>query len=340
LSQWYYGNNPFYLSGYGLPNCTCYAYGRAGEIANQFLPLPTGNAGNWYDNTTMAKGNTPALGATAVWQSRSGRWAGHVATVEQIFTDGSVLFSCSGYNRPIYSYPPDTPSYFWTERCYPSSNMLMNYMLSRDYFLKGYIYNPFAGDLSSVLPDWIKGNRLLTHPEMESNAIRVWSILYFKGWTRNAVAGLLGNMQGESTINPGIWENLTPDISRGWGLVQWTPSTNFTDWAHQHGYDNDDGDAQLEWIDTETVPFGQWAPTTQYPMSFDEFKVSAIDPKELASAFLRDFERPGDIPGTEPIRRENAQRWFDYLANIDPMLPGRIEDRNRKMPLWMMLKYW
>ena len=47
-----------------------------------------------------------------------------------------------------------------------------------------------------------------------------------KGWTAEAVAGLLGNQQVESTLNPGIWQDLTP--GGGWGLVQWTPSSNST----------------------------------------------------------------------------------------------------------------
>ena len=117
LNNWYYTGNIFYQAGYGLPNCTCYAYGRAAEIAGQFLALPTGRAGAWYDNASgFERGSIPRLGATACWESRSGRWDGHVATVEQINNDNSIIFSCSGYYRPVYNYPPDTPAYFWTEK--------------------------------------------------------------------------------------------------------------------------------------------------------------------------------------------------------------------------------
>lgn len=42
----------------------------------------------------------------------------------------------------------------------------------------------------------------LTKSQMEINATYIWSYLQSKGWTKNAVAGMLGNMQSESAINP------------------------------------------------------------------------------------------------------------------------------------------
>lgn len=37
---------------------------------------------------------------------------------------------------------------------------------------------------------------------MQVNARYIWAYLQAKGWTLNAVAGVLGNMQSESSINP------------------------------------------------------------------------------------------------------------------------------------------
>lgn len=42
----------------------------------------------------------------------------------------------------------------------------------------------------------------LTMTQMQINATYIWSALYQAGWTLNAVAGILGNMQSESAINP------------------------------------------------------------------------------------------------------------------------------------------
>lgn len=186
--------------------------------------------------------------------------------------------------------------------------------------------------------NWIKGNRYLSTGEMQNNAQIIFNALLLKGWTKNAIAGMLGNMQKESTINPGIWQNLNPNPLLGWGLVQWTPSTNFTDWAAANGYANDDGDAQLIWIDTVTASVGQWIPTTQYPETFGEFKVSTQTPEYLADCFLKNFERPGEID--QPDRQRYARYWFDWWEGspVPPPNPNPEPDWKRSMPIWFALK--
>lgn len=159
---------------------------------------------------------------------------------------------------------------------------------------------------------WIKGNRYLDMLEMQNNALIVKEYLYEKGWTLNAIAGLLGNMQSESTINPGIWQSLDEgNISMGYGLVQWAPSTNFTNWATENNFAIDDGNAQLQWIDEVTASFGQWIPTDTYNISFEEFKTSNESPEWLASAFLKNFERAG--VEVEEQRRSQAATWYTYI---------------------------
>ena len=58
-SAYYYGSNPFHAAGFGLPNCTCYAWGRRYEITGRRPSLSTGNADTWVDrNTTYEVGMT------------------------------------------------------------------------------------------------------------------------------------------------------------------------------------------------------------------------------------------------------------------------------------------
>lgn len=160
---------------------------------------------------------------------------------------------------------------------------------------------------------WITGNRYLTEAEMKNNADIIESYLASKGWTQNAIAGLLGNMESESTVNPGIWQSLNEgNMSGGFGLVQWTPATNFTDWADTLGYSWTDGNAQLKWIDEQTTSFGQWIATTDYPLTFEEFKTSSESPEYLASAFLKNFERAG--VEVEEERRSQASVWYSYIT--------------------------
>lgn len=160
---------------------------------------------------------------------------------------------------------------------------------------------------------WIKGNRYLSSSEMQNNAQMVNTYLSARGWSKNAIAGILGNMQSESGINPGIWQSLNENnMSGGFGLVQWTPATNFTDWADNNGYSWDDGNAQLKWIDEMTVSVGQWIPTSSYNFSFSTFKTSSESPEYLASAFLKNFERAG--VEVEEERRTQARSWFNFLS--------------------------
>ena len=82
------------------------------------------------------------------------------------------------------------------------------------------------------------GNRFLNRKEMTVNAQYIMNYLTGKGWTKNAVAGMLGNMETESTINPGIWQSLqSGNMSGGYGLVQWTPATKYINWAKANGLD-------------------------------------------------------------------------------------------------------
>lgn len=163
--------------------------------------------------------------------------------------------------------------------------------------------------------EWIYGNRYLSQSEMENNAACVYYYLIDKGWSKNAIAALLGNMQQESTINPAIWQNLdSGNTSLGYGLVQWTPSTNYTSWANEHGYDITDGDYQLKWIDEYTTTFGQWIKTSDYDLSFAEFKESTQSVSWLTCAFLYNFERAGDAAQAE--RESYAANWYTYISDL------------------------
>ena len=337
---WYSTVNPFYPT-YQMPNCTCYAWGRYWEISDVVPHLPTGNAGTWYANcpSDYQKGQTPALGAVACWYSPSGAYAGHVAVVEQITSSG-IVTSNSGYYRPIETYPPNTKSYFWTEQCLKSNGYRSAWMINRGYQLAGFIYNNETpvdpGDLPTV---WVSKNDYLTESEMNNNAYIFYSrMVTLYGWTLNAVAGALGNIQSESMVNPGIWQNLYPDPSNGFGLVQWTPSTNYTNWADSKGYEHGDGNGQCEWLGTMMVESGSWYQRGGYNIEWDEFYTSTESPSYLAGAFLYNFENPSDPASLLETRQNQAEYWYDYLSTFDPN--PDIQDRRSTMPLYMYTRFF
>ncbi|MBC3890001.1 CHAP domain-containing protein [Acetobacterium paludosum] len=98
----YYAENIFCQSGYGMPNCTAYAWGRAYELLGSKPNLSSGNANQWWSYNLTGKvyscGTTPKVGAIACW---SGSACGHVAVVEAISGD-QVTLSESGWNSFLF----------------------------------------------------------------------------------------------------------------------------------------------------------------------------------------------------------------------------------------------
>lgn len=98
-AYYYSSKNPFYAAGYGMPNCTAYAYGRAYEILGYDPALNTGDAKYWYNNNggyphgdTYSRGSTPKLGSVACWGgSAADGYYGHVAIVEAISGDNVTI---------------------------------------------------------------------------------------------------------------------------------------------------------------------------------------------------------------------------------------------------------
>ena len=94
--------------------------------------LPLGNAGTWLDdNTKYDEGQTPKLGAIIVWKYADGG-AGHVAVVEKINSDGTIVTSNSAYSG----------TFFYTQTLSPTNN----YAWNDNAVFQGFIY--FPDDLS------------------------------------------------------------------------------------------------------------------------------------------------------------------------------------------------
>ena len=74
----------------------------------------------------------------------------------------------------------------------------------------------------------------------------------------HVIAAICGNFYQESTVNPGIWENLTPNAS-GYGLGQWTDNSQVSrrtalfNWLDANNYSHDDGIGQLKFLLYENV---------------------------------------------------------------------------------------
>ena len=165
---------------------------------------------------------------------------------------------------------------------------------------------------------WHMSNSYLSEygDDMTANAYMVYQYFRDLGFTDQSIAGLLGNMQQESTINPGLWEN-TPAQSGGYGLVQWTPASGWFNYASAHNIDTTDadesGDGQCACVNNCTND-GQWIPTGSYPYTWAEF-AQLTDVHEAVKAFMYEYERPG-IPALQN-RLDFADHWYDVIINSD-----------------------
>ncbi|HHZ9259216.1 TPA: phage tail tip lysozyme [Enterococcus faecalis] len=155
--------------------------------------------------------------------------------------------------------------------------------------------------------------------EKEKNAWAVWQFLKSKGYSEQAAAGILGNMDQESGIMPDIDEG---GGGPGYGLVQWTsPIAGESGRAYvqrllgQAGISGDYRNitTQLKLLDWH-MHNGQYIPSAAYPYSVAEFK-ALTDIGTATMAFEANFERPAV---THPERIPLAQYWYDLLHNLKP----------------------
>jgi len=159
-------------------------------------------------------------------------------------------------------------------------------------------------------------NEYLSEEEMKENAQYIYDSLLAEGWSKNAICAILGNMKTESTINPGLWQNMDEDnMNVGFGLVQWTPASRYFNWAEEERLEPYSIDAQLARIQLEVQGGGEPGTWQSFRhdagMSFQEFTQSDKSPEELAEIFLYCYERPIDKP--QPKRAEQAKEWYDYF---------------------------
>lgn len=130
-NSYYFSGNPFYPT-YGMPNCTCYAFGRFWEISGQYPRLCTMDAHSWYGyNDGYARGKTPRLGAIACYYNYYTPYeGGHVCVVEQIKSDTHIVVSNSGWGG----------DFFYLTDVYKTSTGAWQYNSARIF--QGFIYNP------------------------------------------------------------------------------------------------------------------------------------------------------------------------------------------------------
>lgn len=203
-------------------------------------------------------------------------------------------------------------------------------------YLFGYNMYPNSGSKDAYASVCMYGSTL-SDTQMTTNAKYVCNYLMGQGFTKNAACGVLGNMQQESGINPGIWQVFN-DTKQGYGLVQWTPATNFIDRAKETGaISAATATATNALALTDSVALIKaelacliWRCTKQSPdffkpdaggsmdhtgirVTFAEYKASTLDAGTLAKVFHDHYERSKASASALEERATKATNWYNSL---------------------------
>ena len=133
-NPFWYSDNPYWQAGtppplpphdYGLPNCTCYAWGRVLEIMTEVgypnayqevhdnLVPNFGHAYTWEYDTLWTTSSEPALGAVAVYETVNDIVPGHVAVVEKMPDADTIVLSESHYGSTYFDTRTVTRAINW-----------------------------------------------------------------------------------------------------------------------------------------------------------------------------------------------------------------------------------
>lgn len=185
-------------------------------------------------------------------------------------------------------------------------------------------------------------NQEAYHSQREHNALVIAACLRNHGFSDSAIAGILGNMQRESSLNPNAYYGYGGYSAVSFGLVQWDPTSKYQNWADNNGYlPYYDIEYQCERINYEFDNGIQYYSTDSYPISAKKYKVSDKDPYTLACAFAWNYERSSTVLyGTEEekeaLRQERgnaAQTWYEVITGNPAPPQGGTIGRKKKFNL-------
>lgn len=171
------------------------------------------------------------------------------------------------------------------------------------------------------------------------NMNKVYDYFIAQGWTPNAIAGMLGNMMVESTVNPWRFQNANLDWDHpgdimtdngGMGLTQWTPCRKYYDWAVLSQLDPKSGTSMCDRIKYEQDNNLQWSLDNILQYTWSDYVSSTETPEMLARVFLWAYERP--LSPDVSQRQANARWCFDNIhgSKLRPAMLMMLNQNNKR----------
>ena len=188
-----------------------------------------------------------------------------------------------------------------------------------------------TGSMGTYIGSFSDESEALSTEEMQINATYIYKYFSSLGWTVNAISGMLGNMQAESTLNPGRWQGDNIGVGPAYGLTQWDPFSKYTMWCAEYDLgDPSEMDNNLKRIIYELENNIQYYATDDYNLSFSEFSTSTLSAEYLSWAFAWNYERsytvlygtPEEKEALKQTRGAFASAWYNFLTSGDIPTPG------------------
>ena len=289
------GGSPFSKNSSTGGNCTWWAWGRFKEVYN----LATGKSLSWncgsgnacafyriMGNHGYKTGKTPKPGAIICWgyNGKAEGNPGHVAFVEQVYSNGDIEISQSGWSSgPLAN-----------RKITKSSGYKFGY--NNDHF-NGFIYNKveFTNPDGSVVAGGAPDHPESWYVEKYGNEAKVYFELKRGGMSHKASCAIMGNMKQESGFRPTVVNSIGAT-----GLCQWYRGRC----TNMKNYNSGESSwktvkHQIKYLIHEL----QGSYKSVYKVLTDQSKSL----KEMTDYFLRHFE----IPSTDEavLRKELSIRY-------------------------------
>ena len=215
------------------------------------------------------------------------------------------------------------------------------------------------------------GGYALGSAASNGNIDEIWSVLNAYGYTMEATAGICGNIQNESGMNPWRWQGDTVNLNAGYGLFQYTPASgyinlsgtmaNMSTSSTTAGASPDDGERQVycyasnelrKWQSSAWRPYwstttyaalyalrAQWLATWGNGSRITMQQFAQVTDIEAAAFFhLACFEGPA-VPNLAP-RYNDALTIYTYLSGSPTPPPPPtppVPPVGSQVPIWLLL---
>lgn len=206
-------------------------------------------------------------------------------------------------------------------------------------------------------------NAELTQEQQETNATWIYAYFAARGWSLNAICGMLGNFEAECTINPNVFEGYRAHDNElgnyGYGLPQWTPwlgkTTNTIDeqrnyhgtnnptygrWCIDNNKEKSLMESQCEYLSYGLGGYKKDDRFPEYWLPWEEFKKSTESPDFLAKVFYLCYERSAsDSFGARPTYAEEWYAFFTGKPTPPDPDPGGGGGEARKLAVWLLFQF-